>query len=574
MNLADALQVIRDAEASPLGEPTISFELICGFTPLHLEQLLKAHLYRRQQNGHISLRPGTFGDVIGSLSDLDSEANLAFIVVAWEDLDPRLGLRQADWRPDLAEDILKTVGWRLRQLQQAIEMQAPRLPLLVSMPPPQALRLTSTPPHQMGVLESQLQACCAQVTAELSLIDRVRMINIPDTVAPADRYDLRSDFRFGIPYSIAYLDGLCEAFARLAIPLNLPLKGLITDLDDTVWRGLIGEVGAEAVSWSLEKRSHAHALYQQQLRALEQTGILLAIASKNESAVALQGLNRDDCLVSPEAFHPQEIHWEPKSESVSRILRVWNISADAVVFVDDSLSELEEVRRVHPSIQTRQFPTRDDAGVMDLLHELQDLFGKSRILESDRLRAASLRRASTPDHDTSGDREAFLAAALGKLKLECTKEPDDRAFELINKTNQFNLNGHRLSEKAWMDLLKAPETRLLKASYEDKFGSLGKIAVLAGHFEGEMFTVDHWVLSCRAFSRRIEHAMLESLFATLETKTLCFDYLPTERNQPLTRFLQNILPDKPEQLSILRQEVYEQACPPHHLSIIIDHEPN
>jgi FkbH-like protein len=572
MNLADALQVIREAEASPADEPTISFDLICGFTPLHLEQLLKAHLYSRQQNGSISLRPGTFGDVIGSLSDLDGEAELAFIVVAWEDLDPRLGLRQADWRPGLAEDILETVGWRLRQLQEVIEKQAPRLPLLLSMPPPRALRLTSTPPHQMGYLEAQLQALCAQVSAKLSLISGLRIINIPDAVAPAERYDLRADFRFGIPYSIAYLDALSEAFARLAVPLNLPLKGLITDLDDTVWRGLVGEVGAESVSWSLEKRSHAHALYQQQLRALEQSGILLAIASKNEIGVALRGLNRDDCLVTPEMFNPQEIHWEPKSESVSRILRAWNISADAVVFVDDSLSELEEVRRIHPSIHTRQFLTRDDAGVMDLLSELQDLFGKSRILETDRLRAASLRREAPPDRDATGDREAFLAAAQGKLKIECTKEPDDRAFELINKTNQFNLNGHRLSEKAWMSFLKAPETRILKASYEDKFGSLGKIAVLAGHFDGNRFTVDHWVLSCRAFSRRIEHAMLASLFAILDTEKLHFEYLPTERNQPITRFLQEILRDKAGHLSMLSREAFDHTHQAHFLSVILDHE--
>lgn len=574
MNLADALQVIRNTEARHSGAPEITFDLICGFTPLHLEQLLKGHLYLRQQEEPICLRPGTFGDVIGSLSDLDGEADLAFIVVSWEDLDPRLGLRQADWRPDIADDILDTVESRLRQLGHAMKKQAARLPLLVSMPPPGALRLTFTPPHQMGVLEARLQACCSRMISDLSQIERVRILSVPDAVAPADRYDVRADLRFGIPYSIAYLDALSEAFARLAIPLNLPLKGLITDLDDTVWRGLVGEAGPAGVTWSLEKRSHVHAIYQQQLRALGQMGILLAIASKNEADIALRGLSREDCLVTPEMFDPREIHWEPKSESVSRILNAWNISADSVVFVDDSLSELEEVRRVHPSIRTRLFPTRDDAGVMALVRELQDLFGKSRILESDRLRAGSLRGMPADDHAAAGDREAFLAAAGGVLKIESAKEPDERAFELINKTNQFNLNGQRLGEKAWMDFLKSPETRLLRASYEDKFGSLGKIAVLAGHFEGEAFVVDHWVLSCRAFSRRIEHAMLGALFAILGTRTLCFDYLPTERNRPLTRFLQEILPDNPGRMCILQRDGFEQTCQSHHLSVITDNEPS
>ena len=41
-------------------------------------------------------------------------------------------------------------------------------------------------------------------------------------------------------------------------------------------------------------------------------------------------------------------------------------------------------------------------------------------------------------------------------------------------------------------------------SYRDKFGPLGKIAVLQGVKNGDAARIETWVMSCRAFARRIE----------------------------------------------------------------------
>ena len=64
----------------------------------------------------------------------------------------------------------------------------------------------------------------------------------------------------------------------------------------------------------------------------------------------------------------------------------------------------------------------------------------------------------------------------------------------------------------WHKLLAAPGAVLAAVSYEDKFGPLGTIAVLAGRVEGDCLHVDTWVMSCRAFARRIEHQTLKMLF--------------------------------------------------------------
>ena len=46
----------------------------------------------------------------------------------------------------------------------------------------------------------------------------------------------------------------------------------------------------------------------------------------------------------------------------------------------------------------------------------------------------------------------------------------------------------------------------------------------------------HWVMSCRAFSRRIEHHTLASLLRHSGAE-MEFRFTPTERNRPLREFL-------------------------------------
>ncbi len=96
-------------------------------------------------------------------------------------------------------------------------------------------------------------------------------------------------------------------------------------------------------------------------------------------------------ILPHDAIYPLEANWRPKSESVARILRTWNISPDSVVFVDDSPMELAEVAAAHPGMKCLEFPTKDQVKANDLLSTLRDLFGKNVLLEEDLLRVESVR---------------------------------------------------------------------------------------------------------------------------------------------------------------------------------------
>lgn len=548
--------------------------------PLHLESFLTAHLRILLPQQKVQMSTGLFGDLAGNIERLKPADYQALVVVMeWSDIDPRLGLRNlGGWRVSDVPDILKSAERTLARIDQAIRTAATTLPTYLSLPTLPFPPLFITSNLQTSAYELQLRQSVASFASSLALHPHVRILNAQhlDECSPlANRLDLQSELSSGFPYQLSHASALA---AQLAVLVNTATakKGLITDLDDTLWAGILGETGVDGISWHLDQQSHAHGLYQQFLASLASTGVLLAVASKNDPALVEQAFEREDLLVDKNSLYPIDAHWGPKSESVRRILSTWNISPDAVVFVDDSAMELAEVKAAFPEVECLLFPKSDPQALWALLRRLRDCFGKGSVSEEDALRldsirAASALRASSNGQSTSLD--GFLQDAQANIVIAIEKNAGDRrAFELINKTNQFNLNGKRLTEAAWASYLDRSDTFLMTIHYADKYGALGKIAVLLGRIEASRATIDYWVMSCRAFSRRIEHHSLSWLFENFQLQEICFDYRPTDRNKPTQDFFASIIPaPAAKEMRITKTQFFEK-CPPlfHHAKAAVN----
>jgi FkbH-like protein len=267
------------------------------------------------------------------------------------------------------------------------------------------------------------------------------------------------------------------------------------------------------------------------------------VASKNAPEMVSRIFSsRPDLLLKADNIFPIEVHWSAKSQSVSRILDAWNVAADAVVFVDDSPLEIAEVSAAHPGINCRRFPADDVAAFPMFLHELREMFAKETIQEEDSIRAQSLRtRRVLIESASYTDPETLLRDLKSELVFELSADPSDqRALELVNKTNQFNMNGDRITEPLWRQSLAAPGAFVLTCSYRDKFGALGKIAVLMGMTHSSKITLKSWVMSCRAFARRIEFACLDQLFRAFSADEIVLDYRRTDRNGLFSDMLQTL----------------------------------
>jgi len=567
MKLLEALEVVRQPPA--VESPPFRVFLACGFTPLDLTTFLVARLRQRLKGRAVDVAVGLYGDLANSLEQRPADCEEIFVALEWADLDPRFGWRSlGDWNPEGLPDMIRSARSTLDRLAHLID--AISVPVTISLPTLPLAPIFIEPPELAGSQYRELSAALESFSSRLS--GKVRIIH-PDALALnsplGTRLDVRSDLATGFPYSGTHADALAQLFCAASLP-EPPKKGLITDLDDTLWRGILGEDGLDGIAWDLDHRAQVHGLYQKTIASLAASGVLIGVASKNDPELARRALDRSDLLIPPGTLHPVEAHWSPKSESVGRILKAWNIAADAVVFVDDSPLELAEVEQAHPGIETFRFRRDDPAAVLELLWTLRRRFGKRSISVEDRLRAGSLEHAPPPGGIT---REDFLAQADAWVTLDPANPPaDERAFELVNKTNQFNLNGIRYSAGEWTALQRAAGAFLLVVSYRDRYGPLGRIAVLAGRRQGDEVHLDVWVMSCRAFSRRIEHKCIAHLFEAFDARAVVFDFRATERNGPLQEFFSSISGRVPTGPFRLTKEQFAAKCPAlYHGSEILTH---
>lgn len=567
VKLVEALEALKEVPGPE--SPVLAIHLACGFTPLHMLTFLSAHLRREFPEHKISVETGLFGDLAGNLKRLEkAQHSTAAIIIEWADLDPRLGIRMlGGWGPRQLADIARNVREQAARLSHSLEAIAQLNGITLVLPTLPLPPVAFAPGWLLSAFESDLREVAAGMSSRLLRSPAIHIVSSQrlDRVSPySARFDVKSEIGSGFPYSLSHADHLAGLMARV-IRNPVAKKGLITDLDDTLWLGVLGEVNVEGISWDLDHHAQKHGLYQQMLASLSEAGTLLAVASKNDPALVEEAFRKVAPILARDRIFPLEVNWGPKSASVAKILQVWNLSADSVVFIDDSPLELAEVKDAHPEMECLLFPKGNDKEAYQLLDYLRDLFGKSSLSAEDGIRLDSIRasltiaEAARPQGHTP---EHFLREAEGKLTVSFVKlHPDPRALELINKTNQFNLNGKRHTESSWQQYLSDERAFLLLASYEDRFGPLGKIAVVAGRVDDDRLSLDHWVMSCRAFSRRIEHACLIHLFRKFAAEEATLDFLHTPRNGPFQDFLAGIVGVVPTgRFSIFKQQLLDH-CP-------------
>jgi FkbH-like protein len=572
VKLREALSI--QAKPEPSGAPFEVF-LATGITPLHLVPFLKAHLRLALPSRAIRIDSGLFGDLAGNIEGLAGKDHAYVVVlIEWGDLDPRLSMRSAGaWTSNEIPMMLDTVRVSLARLETAIQALPVSTRLVVSLPQLPLPPIAPNGPWDASLLELKLHVLTTAFAEKVSLgghcllsaeeLDRIS--------APAGRYDASSDLKTGHPYTLSHADALASLLTRHISPPKRK-KGLITDLDNTLWSGILGEVGMENITWSHEAHSHIHAIYQVFLDSLAASGVLLGAATKNDATLVEEALRRRDLRMDASKLFPVEAHWGPKSESVSRIIQAWNVGPDSVVFVDDSPMELAEVKATHLEMECLLFEPAAEK-LWSLLHELRSLFAKARIEEEDLIRLQSIRQSVVFNAESARSTSEEVLRTAG-AKIQFSFQPcsvDSRSFELINKTNQFNLNGVRLSQDEWSARLSQPGAFLMTSNYEDRFGPLGKIAVAVGSVNGSRARVDSWVMSCRAFSRRVEHACLKAIFEALKVSEVILAFRVTVRNGPLREFLSSVGLEPNTGDLVLTTEQFAALCPPlHHESKLVE----
>lgn len=331
-----------------------------------------------------------------------------------------------------------------------------------------------------------------------------------------------------------------ELLARvLAAQRGRARKCVVFDLDNTLWGGVVGDVGVEGlVLGEGSAVGEAHLELQRYARRLKERGVILAVCSKNDAAIAEDAFARHpEMLLRRADIACFVANWDDKAENLRRIAATLNIGLDSLVFVDDNPAERARVREALPMVAVPELPPDPALYVRALAS--QGCFEAVAFTPEDSQRAASyaanaqreaLRGTATSmDEFLRGLSMEVVHGAIGALELE-------RATQLVNKTNQFNTSGRRYTLEELARLAADDAGLTLQFRLLDRLGDSGLVSVMvlrpAAQAEHEL-EIDNWVMSCRVFGRQLEDEAMNiaaEAAAARGARALSARFVPTERN--------------------------------------------
>jgi FkbH-like protein len=313
-------------------------------------------------------------------------------------------------------------------------------------------------------------------------------------------------------------------------------KCLVLDLDNTLWGGVVGDDGVERLVLGYGTAAgEGYAAFQHYARSLTAAGIVLAVCSKNDHAVAESAFREHpEMVLRLDDFGSFVANWNDKASNIRRIAEALNLGLDAMVFFDDNPAERALVRGELPMVAVPEVPvdpayyvrTLEDAGYFEAVSLTGDDLARARQYQDNGRRAQAL--------ETATDMDSFLRGLEMTLQIGGLDAGSIvRVTQLINKTNQFNVTTRRYTEAELRAFGADPANLVMHFRLLDRFGDNGLIGVLLARGAGDRMVIDTLLMSCRVLGRGVEQAMINELVARAAIRgirEIVGEYLPTARN--------------------------------------------
>lgn len=319
-------------------------------------------------------------------------------------------------------------------------------------------------------------------------------------------------------------------------------KGLILDLDNTLWGGIIGDDGVENIQLGVDDaEGQAYIEFQKYIKSQKQLGIILNINSKNNYENVIAGLNHPDSRLVPDDFIEIRANWNSKDQNFIDIADSLNLLPESFVFVDDNPAERHIVTEQIPGVCA---PDIDK--VTNFIRILdRSAYFEATTLSDDDLKRCKMYKSNREREKLkvsfSNYKEYLISLNMTAIIKEFNSIYLARIVQLINKSNQFNLTTRRYTQGEIENIMLNKDYITLYGKLSDRFGDNGVVTAVIGHIMNRECHIDLWVMSCRVFKRELELAVLDELIRCCkERKINCLYgyYYPTAKNNMVQGFFE------------------------------------
>lgn len=477
-----------------------------------------------QKTFDIDVEDGGFDGISANLLNKNSQLNQSeekdYLIVclfrSFQQFEKPIG--SAEWKVELSD--------KLASYASAIEGFAqtnPHTEVVVFLPVLNPL--TAKLMHMAAAPQDSPKRFCDDVVAKMGMnLSSSRNINLIETELFVLQkgfntlFDDRLNRLTSSPFSDQGLQFFSNLTSDIISALSTPRKKLIIcDLDNTLWNGIVGEDGPHGIRCDSSTIGRPHYDLQLYLKSLMGSGFVLAISSKNNMQDVEEAFSTNKHFpLKLDDFSVHSVGWHKKDQGIRDILEDLSLGEDSAIFIDDNEMECEWVKSQLGGVDVINFDPNDLTTFSRLL-ENKDVW-KLRINTEDITRVESYKsnkeiKALEENADTF---EEFIKGLNIELSIESLNDRNfERAFELIHKTNQFNLSLERTKRSDLAKALDRDKLFVFCVSVKDKFSDYGVMGVVLVAHDPNAFCISNFVMSCRILGRDIEKFILQSVVSKL-----------------------------------------------------------
>lgn len=353
-------------------------------------------------------------------------------------------------------------------------------------------------------------------------------------------FDARNFNLFRCRLSINGLNFLTTTIRNVIEGFIFPRKKvLLLDCDNTLWGGVLAEDGSKKIKLGEDGEGLAFTDFQRAIKKIKETGILLAILSKNnEKDVKKIFRHNAKMVLKEDDISSFKVNWVEKSKNIKDLSKDLSLNADSFIFWDDNPIEREKIRRNCKGVEVIE-PDKEVSNWSKQLLELKSLskyfLSKEDLTKTEQYKS---RRLFQDSKNNSKDELFFLKNLNIKPSLKKINDSNiSRAVQLSSKTNQFNFNCKRLTQSK---LLNKTNNISYMINLVDDFGAHGYISLINCVKIEKCLFVDQFLMSCRILGRYVENWILDKIIMIAKKnniQNIIFEFIKTKNNEVAKNFI-------------------------------------
>lgn len=357
-------------------------------------------------------------------------------------------------------------------------------------------------------------------------------------------YDERNWYSFRLRLGNFGLSVLTQELNNYLMTIFHPRKKvIILDCDNTLWGGVVGEDKKENLTLGTDGEGKAFQDFQKTIKRVANSGILLCLASKNNSKDVWDVFkNHPEMVLKKNDITHAEINWDEKWRNIIKISKKLSLSLDSFVFIDDNPLEREKIKKFIPEVEVLNM--RDDVSFWqkDILKER--FFANINSTKEDKKKTKQYSQKIKFDREKEKTKNnvKFLKNLKINYRIEkINKFHLARASQMTLKTNQFNFTSKRYSVNELKSFIHNKKTLSYILRLKDKYGDHGYVSlIMINKLSEKTFIIDNFLTSCRILGRDIELTFLEKVVQNLKKKCNCkilLKYQASDKNYLALQFI-------------------------------------